>query len=61
MSPILKLAGHNEIKEIAFELQFLKSLSLRQRFQIMENKSREIRSLLKKNGHRKTAQITKRT
>lgn len=58
--PILKLTKHNEKKEIDFELDFLLSLSVEQRFQMMFKKSKEIRQLLGKNGYRKTTQIIKR-
>lgn len=57
---ILVLDDHNEEKEIEFELNYLASLSLNQRISLMENKSKELKSLLSKNGHRKTSQIIKR-
>ncbi|MBI4656230.1 MAG: hypothetical protein HY746_05725 [Elusimicrobia bacterium] len=58
---VLKLSGHNEEKEINFELDFLRSLSIRQRFELMAAKTREMIALLDKNGHRKAFQIIKRT
>ena len=58
--PILKLAKHDFAKEIEFELKYLLSLTTRQRFQMMFNKTKEIRNLLKKHGYRKTTQIIKR-
>lgn len=60
MNHILKLSRHNEKKEIEFELKFLIGLSTKQRFQMMFNKSREIRALIKKHGYGKTTQIIKR-
>lgn len=57
---ILKLKKHNENKEIEFELNYLGSLTVKQRFQMMFKKTREIRSLLKDYGYRKTPQIIKR-
>ena len=61
MSPILKLKRHDEKKEIQFELRFLLSLSTKERFNMMINKSREARKLLGENGYRRTTQIIKRT
>jgi len=47
-------------KEMDFELDYLLSLSLNQRISMMESKSRELRSLLAENGHRKASAIIKR-
>jgi len=58
---ILKLKKHNENKEIEFELKYLKSLTIKQRFEMMFRKTREMLNLLGKNEHRKTTQIIKRT
>ena len=58
--PILKLRKSNPRKEIEFELRYLKSLSTKQRFQMMIRKTKEIRNLLKAHGYRKTAQVIKR-
>jgi len=57
---ILVLRDYDENKEIEFELGFLRSLSLNQRILMMEAKSREMKSLLTKNGHREIIQIIKR-
>jgi hypothetical protein len=59
--PILKLSKSNPDKEIEFELNYLKSLTTEQRFQMMFKKTEEIRNLLKSHGYRKTSQIIKRT
>ena len=59
MTPILKLDDHNEEQEI--ELSWLLSSSLRERFQMMYKKTKELIELLEKNGHRRPAQIIKRT
>ena len=59
--PILKLSKHNSDKEIEFELKYLLSLTISQRFQMMLQKTKEIRKLLKNHGYRKTTQIIKRT
>jgi len=58
--PILKLSRSNPNKEIEFELNYLKSLTVKQRFQMMFKKTKEMRCLLKGHGYRKTAQIIKR-
>ena len=58
---ILKLTDHDEEKEIIFELDYLFSLSIRERFQLMFNRNRELINLLEKNGHRRTSDIIKRT
>ena len=59
--PVLKLDDHDEQKEIEFELSWLASLTLQERFQLMFQKTRELIELLEKNGHRKPTQIIKRT
>ena len=60
MVKILKLNRHNPKKEIEFELRFLKSLSVRERFEMMFRKTKEMVELLEKNGHRKPIEIIKR-
>lgn len=57
---ILVLDKNDEDKEIDFELSYLASLTINERISLMENKSKEMKSILKKNGHRKTPQIIKR-
>ncbi len=57
---ILKLKNHNESQEIDFEIDFILSLDIPQRFEMMEEKNRMINMLLEKNGHRKTSEIIKR-
>ncbi len=57
MSPVLKLREHDEKKEILFELKYLMSLTTRQRFEMMMKKSKEIKDLLEKSGHRKPFEI----
>ena len=58
--PILKLKKSNPSREIEFELNYLKTLSTKQRFQMMFKKTEEIRNLLKNHGYRKTSQVIKR-
>jgi len=57
---ILVLDKHDEDKEIEFELNYLATLTTNERISLMENKSKELKSILKKNGHRKTPQVIKR-
>ena len=61
MSPVLKLREHDEKKEILFELKYQLSLTTRQRFEMMTKRSKEIKELLEKSGHRKPSEIIKRT
>ncbi len=58
---VLKLEKDNERQEIEFELDYLASLTTRQRFQMMVQKSREMALLVKRNGRRKSTQVVKRT
>lgn len=58
--PVLKLANHDEQKEIEFELNFLLSLTTPQRFNMMEEKSRYIKEMLYRNGYPKLTEIVKR-
>ncbi len=60
MSPILKLKRDNEKKETLFELKYLMSLTTSQRFEMMIKRSKEIKELLEKSGHRKPFEIIKR-
>ena len=57
---ILKLDRHDEDKEIEFELDYLTSLTTKQRFEMMFTKTREMLGLLKKDGHRTTTEVIKR-
>ena len=49
---ILMLKNSNEKQEIEFELKYLSSLSLRQRYVLMQKKTQELKTNLEKNGHR---------
>ncbi len=60
MTQILKLNSHNIKKEIEFELRFLNSLSIKERFEMMFKKTKEMISLLEKSGHRRSFKIVKR-
>ncbi len=59
--PILKLKDHDEKKEIAFEIAYLKSLTTKERFKMMYQKTFEMLKLLGKYDNRKITQIIKRT
>lgn len=61
MARILKLNRHNEKKEMEFELKFLRSLSVKERFELMLKKTKEMVRLLEKSGRRKPFEIIKRT
>ena len=60
MTRILKLNRHNSKKEMEFELRFLESLTIKQRFKMMFKKTQEMINLLEKSGHRKPFEIIKR-
>jgi len=60
MSPILKLDHDDEEREQAFELDYLLSLTTQERFELMIQKSNEIKRALIRNGHRKPVEIVKR-
>jgi hypothetical protein len=55
---LLKEADEN--KEIEFELAYLASLTVAQRFSLVKKKNREIKKLLAQHGHRTTFKIIKR-
>ncbi len=58
---VLKLEEDDESLEIEFELDYLASLTTRQRFQMMLQKSLEMALLLRRNGRRKSTQVIKKT
>jgi len=58
--PILKLAQYDENIEIEFELRYLKSLTINERFLLMRKKSEEMQELMRNSGHRRPAEIIKR-
>jgi len=57
---LLLLKTGDEKREIEFEIAFLLSLTARHRFALMERKSRELKTLLKRHGHGTSPSITKR-
>lgn len=61
LMPVLKLEKDDEIREIEFELGYLKSLTIKERFLIMQKKTVEIQKMLRKHGYRKSTEIVKRS
>ena len=60
MAPILKFDRSDESRELEFELDYQLSLSVEERFQMMFQKSQEIKEMLIANGHRNPFEIIKR-
>jgi hypothetical protein len=60
VAPIMKLEEHDEDRERAFELDYLLSLSTRERFHLMRKRSDEMKRTLLRLGHRKPVEIVKR-
>lgn len=57
---ILKLKNHDENKEIQFEIEQLKKMTVEERFRMMFEKSKIIQDLLNKHGHSEPVKIVKR-
>jgi hypothetical protein len=57
---VLKLDRDNEAIEIEFELRYLRSLTTKERFLMMQKKSDEMKKLLRKHGYGKSSEIIKR-
>ena len=57
---ILTLEKDSPDRELLFELDYLLSLSTRDRFRMMIQKSNDIKKMLIRNGHRKPSEIIKR-
>jgi len=57
---ILRVDNNSEKKEIEFELNYLKKLSVGERIQMMLQKSKEIAKILRRNEDRKITFITQR-
>ncbi len=58
---VLKLIRQNGKEEREFELKFLRSLTVAQRFEMMFEMSDIVKRMLIKHGHRKPFEIIKRT
>lgn len=63
MSPILEVdpAQADEEAELEFELDYLASLTVPERFELMLRRSREIQEMLQRYGHRKPVEIAERS
>ena len=57
---ILQIDNDSEKKEMEFELDYLKKLSVGERMQMMLQKSKEMTKILRRNEDRKTTFITQR-
>jgi hypothetical protein len=57
---ILKLETDDPAAELKYELDFMASLTIQQRYDMMLQRSNEIKEMLIKNGHRKPSEIIKR-
>jgi hypothetical protein len=60
MAPVLKLDSNDEEKEIEFELDWLRSLTVEERYEMLFKKRKQIISMLKDNGHKRPDKIIKR-
>ncbi len=60
-SHIMKTSLHQPRKELEFELAYQRSLTLRERFKMMEQSSREMLQQLLENGHLKPIEVIKRS
>ena len=60
MSPILKISKDDDDLERQFELDYLLSLTVDERFKMMFERSEQIKKTLLEHGHRKAAEIIKR-
>ena len=58
---ILVVADDDPELELAFELAFLGSLTIQERFNLMFRRSREMLELLRRHGHREPAAIVERS
>ena len=63
MSPILKVDPNdkNDERELEFELDYLATLTVAQRFEMMFRRSRELQALMEQYGPRRTPEVVKRT
>jgi hypothetical protein len=58
---ILKLSGHDEEREEAFELDYLRSLTFEKRMAMMRRRSKEMLQQMVDRGYRKPFEIVKRS
>ena len=62
MSPILKVGRdeQDEDRELEFELDYLATLTVQQRFEMVFRSARRTQEILVRYGHRKSLEIIKR-
>ena len=62
MSPILKVGRdeQDEDRELEFELDYLATLTIQQRFEMVFRRARQIQEMLERYGHRRPFEIVKR-
>jgi hypothetical protein len=62
-SGVLKIEPQAECEdqELDFEINYQRTLTTQQRFELMFRKSREIMEVMLRHGHRKPVEIVKRT
>ncbi len=58
--PILKLDGHDEARELAFEIDYQLSLTFDERWRMMIEESERIARMLIENGQREPVALVKR-
>jgi hypothetical protein len=58
---ILMIEKDDENREIELELSYLKPLTTRERFILMQKKSDEMKKVLRTRGYRKSSEIIKRS
>ncbi len=58
---ILKLVSHDEERETAFELAYLRSLTFEERLAMMRDRSKEMLRQMVDRGYRKPFEIVKRS
>jgi len=59
--PILKLKHHDEDRELEFELEYQKTLTVQQRFEMLEERRRFFQQQLLRYEYRKPFEIIKRS
>jgi hypothetical protein len=57
---VFKVEVDDPVAELKYELDFMATLTIQQRYDMMLQRSNEIKEMLIKNGHRKPTEIIKR-
>ena len=58
---LLKLAEHDEERELEFELDFQATLTVEERYRMMIEHSNAVREMLRHHGHIEPVEVLKRT